>query len=532
MANAADDGRRLKLSVFLIKPRYADVPDFMSYGGLSTISIQTGRYKGTLAFKGGFRSTPSWVSLFEEVPGFDATKMFNTGTKAIYVIEVDGRWFCFTFGHARHLILEEAIERNFGLLVALNLGAPDAIKAIDKTNISHVALQSREQAGRDVAMDGFEFNTDIDLLKAMTAKGEKIEGKGQETYSGRDSVTINTHVSLDTFPDIARRLFRAFRSTRYKSRYPWFDKITEERDPAIIADLDDALVTGVRAKAFTKIWLAVPEVLDWGDIEGFSFKPAHSGGDARRAGPVVYQDLDIEEWLRAAKIDDELTLDHLRKRRVFLLYKDGRDPTSWRIYRCLNAEIDLRSKKYILNDGDWYDVDRDYVAEVNAFYINLASSTLSLPRFGGNAEPQYLEDFKPEKLGFAYMDRKEVMIGGSRSRVEFCDLFSKANDIVHVKRYGGSSVLSHLFNQAIVSADCFLNEPTFRAAVNKFLPTEYRLQNTNAAPDPSSYTICFAIMSKERGPLELPFFSKVSLRHAVKSLRRMGFKATKLKIER
>src|SRR5271155_961430 len=84
----------------------------------------------------------------------------------------------------------------------------------------------------------------------------------------------------------------------------------------------------------------------------------------------------------------------------------------------------------------------------------------------------------PEKLGFAYMDRKEVMIGGSRSRVEFCDLFSKAKDIVHVKRYGGSSVLSHLFNQAIVSADCFLNEPSFRADVNKFLPTAYRLPNT------------------------------------------------------
>ena len=29
-------------------------------------------------------------------------------------------------------------------------------------------------------MDGFEFNTDIDLLKAMTAKGEKIEGEDQE----------------------------------------------------------------------------------------------------------------------------------------------------------------------------------------------------------------------------------------------------------------------------------------------------------------------------------------------------------------
>jgi hypothetical protein len=63
-----------------------------------------------------------------------------------------------------------------------------------------------------------------------------------------------------------------------------------------------------------------------------------------------------------------------------------------------------------------------------------------LPPFRDETEPKYLAEFKPEKLGFAYMDRKKVMIGGSRSRVEFCDLYSKAKDIVHVKRYGGSSV--------------------------------------------------------------------------------------------
>jgi uncharacterized protein (TIGR04141 family) len=349
------------------------------------------------------------------------------------------------------LISEEAIERNFGLLVALNLGAPDAIKAIDKTNISNVALQSREQAGRD---------------------------------------------------------------------------------PAITGELDEALVAGILSKSFTKIWLAIPEVLQWEDIEGFAFRINRSGFDDRKAGPVVYQDLDIEEWLRVTKLGDDLTLDHLKKRKIFIVYKDGREPTPWRIYRCLNAEIDLRRKKYILNDGDWYDVDRDFVSEINAFYDGVPTSAVALPPFGGKTEPKYLEYFKPEKLDFAYMDRKEVMVGGGHSRVEFCDLFSKANDIVHVKRYGGSSVLSHLFNQAVVSADCFLNEPAFRAGVNRFLPSAYKLPNTSISPVPSKYTVCFAIMSKESGPLELPFFSKVSLRYAVKNLRRLGFKVTKLKIDR
>ena len=127
---------------------------------------------------------------------------------------------------------------------------------------------------------------------------------------------------------------------------------------------------------------------------------------------------------------------------------------------------------------------------------------------------------------------KEIMIGGGRSRVEFCDLFSKDGQIVHVKRYGGSAVLSHLFNQAVVSADCFINEPTFRSELNSLLPVGYRLADHTSVPNASNYTVCLAIMSKEPGGLELPFFSKVSLKYAVRALRRMGFKVAKLKIDR
>jgi uncharacterized protein (TIGR04141 family) len=121
---------------------------------------------------------------------------------------------------------------------------------------------------------------------------------------------------------------------------------------------------------------------------------------------------------------------------------------------------------------------------------------------------------------------------GGKSRVEFCDLYSKNKDIIHVKQYGGSSLLSHLFSQAVVSADCFLHEIAFRQDVNGLLPPGFKFADPTKAPTPSAYTVCVAIMSKVPGPLEIPFFSKVSLKHAVKSLQKMNFNVTKLKIER
>jgi uncharacterized protein (TIGR04141 family) len=66
---------------------------------------------------------------------------------------------------------------------------------------------------------------------------------------------------------------------------------------------------------------------------------------------------------------------------------------------------------------------------------------------------------------------------------------------------------------------------------HRLLPVGFKLSDTSLAPVAKQHTVCLAVMSKVKGPLEIPFFSKVSLKHAVKALRKMDFKVTKLKIE-
>ncbi len=83
-----------------------------------------------------------------------------------------------------------------------------------------------------------------------------------------------------------------------------------------------------------------------------------------------------------------------------------------------------------------------------------------------------------------------------------------------------------------MSAECLLYEQSFRESVQAILPTGFKFSDPKKIPAANAHTVCIAIMSKVKGPLEVPFFSKVSLKHAVKALRRMEFKVTKLKIER
>jgi uncharacterized protein (TIGR04141 family) len=116
------------------------------------------------------------------------------------------------------------------------------------------------------------------------------------------------------------------------------------------------------------------------------------------------------------RIDNDLTAKQLKSKKVFVYWQDGRD-SSWSLYRCLNAEIDLSHKKYILNDGDWYNIESGYVTEVNDFYNSVPNSKIKLPAYGANTEPSYLKSVAVNLEGYALMDRQEVMIGGGRSRV-------------------------------------------------------------------------------------------------------------------
>ena len=217
---------------------------------------------------------------------------------------------------------------------------------------------------------------------------------------------------------------------------------------------------------------------------------------------------------------------------VFMYWTDDRPPKPWKVYRCLNAEIDFEGKKYVLNDGAWYHIARKYVTEVNQFYDSVTNSPHALPPYGAMKEPEYLRSVTANDHSYALMDRKLIPYGGGRSKVEFCDLLSKDGDIIHVKKYAGSSVLSHLFQQALVSGDSFLHDEEFRNKLNKELPKSFKLRNTKATPSTKNYRICLAIMSDKPGALDLPFFSKVSLKYAVKQLRKFGYQVSKLKISR
>lgn len=94
---------------------------------------------------------------------------------------------------------------------------------------------------------------------------------------------------------------------------------------------------------------------------------------------------------------------------------------------------------------------------------------------------------------------------------------------MHVKLYRSSGTLSHLFAQGSVAAETFVKDEAFRQRLNHKLPAQIKLKNAADRPDVESNRIVYAVATNKSIPDELPFFSKVTLRNAVKNLRALGY---------
>jgi uncharacterized protein (TIGR04141 family) len=100
----------------------------------------------------------------------------------------------------------------------------------------------------------------------------------------------------------------------------------------------------------------------------------------------------------------------------------------------------------------------------NAFFKAIPRYDCELPEYDDSSERAYCARVSDElSRRFALMDQKTIRIGGAHGRVDFCNLFTATKDLIHVKRYGASSVLSHLFSQAAISGEAFRADPEFRA---------------------------------------------------------------------
>ncbi|CEA00834.1 hypothetical protein BN1049_00187 [Pseudomonas saudimassiliensis] len=469
------------------------------------------------------RSEPKWSKLFNDVDGIDPNIFRSESVRGLLVVNIENRIFAFTFGHGRSMLKSFMVERGFGLRVTLNLGDSDQIKSIDKSTLEKVSLNTRSQTSKNTNVNDFDFEFDQEILKSICAVVEDNDSESSEVVSGCDSVSINTEIELDKFPELAKRLLVAYRDDKYQEKYPWVDFIQFVADPSLLQELNEEMANLLNEEKYDDVWISPPEVIDYNDFSGFVYKIKNG------QSPCLHGELDLSSYIAESKPRKPITIDSLKRREIYKFNAEEKNIGGWPVFHCMNCELTLNDETYILNDGKWYRIDSEFSEAVNNFFNSLDKCRIEFPPYNGMKEGEYLRKISDGE-NFALLDQQWIHPKGTGNRLEFCDLLSQCDAFIHVKKYGSSSVLSHLFSQASVATDFLMNDPSVQEQVNKHLEETYLSVNFNSEDSPRKYRIVLAIMQKNAGDLHLPFFSKVNLRHHARRLINMGFKVELAKI--
>jgi uncharacterized protein (TIGR04141 family) len=515
----------MKLNIFLIKEDVVDFQDVIQAGIEYPIDNDSSFYTEESVSR-----QPQW---FREFFGdtfqlaLNPIRLFSSSAKGVFVkrIILGGnieRIFALTFGYGRYQINQEAIEERFGLKVVLNIVDPKNLRSIDKTTLGSNPKQSKEQISKAGETSSFGIDVEQDLINAVT--GKSTDTRLGKTIYGKDSLSASVDIDINEIDDFLNLCFEIYNRETYRENFDWIDQIKNIRNTSVLVSLNNSLIERINENELRGIWMAVPEVVDWIDFSGFKY--------SRSKNAQIHQDLDLQEFLNSMN-NQNISIDLLKSKGVYFVSARNEDITeNWSAFRCIYAELTIDNKLFILYNGKWFEISNNFTETVIEDFASIPDSNIDFPEFTHANEGDYNTFLQENIIDSCCMDRQVIIHGGGHSSIEFCDLLTLTKKIIHVKMYSGSSQLSHLFSQGVVSAELFLQDREFRRKLNEKLPERFLIPDIDDRPVATEYEIIYAIISKSANALEIPFFSKVTFRNARRRLNGYGYKVSKKKVVR
>lgn len=486
---------------------------------------------------------PRWAPFLRSGFGAGLTLSPVQSPSALLLVRVRIRrrdaYFAFTFGlAARFLLRGDVVVRGYGLRTALNLMYPGAAESTDQARVRSVdakrrgprTTRSRTQATTAAEFEVFDVDRFRDIVSAATGVPHDAERWGRRV-SGGDALSLDLDVAFERVGQLCREIETAHNRHDYRKNFGWIDDIKPVTDPELRERLQQATITSMLATGGS-LDLAPPEVIDWERASSFHY---HFDRRGRTTPAVTHPDLRLADYLTGIRyhgLDAGVDVDTLRQRRIDAVDASGAVVHSWPVWKCLVGEVQLDGITYVLDEGEFFSVRTDYIAELNSF-INAIERHVALPSTTRTTEErQYNLDAAAANPRLLVMDRQNVAIPRRTTPVEICDLLSDERELIHVKRHLGSSDLSHLFAQGYVSAELLQSNAEFRQRASEKVdevaagrPGFGFLSSPSLAPQ--DFTVVFAVVAawNGRGPVDaLPFFSKVNLRRCAEDLRVRGFR--------
>jgi len=444
--------------------------------------------------------TPIWLrevrTLFD-VPG----AILTSSAAGVLVFRLADRLFASTFAHGWMYLDDHRFEGDFGLRAAIN--------ALDDA---------------------------LDLIRKIS--GRTRDDSSANAMTGARSLRVTGEFGLADLPTLAAEALDYYESVAYQqTQFAILDSVMPVADRELSELLDDLAAASIR-DGLQQFELGLPIGFD---DQTVSYK--FMGPGLRGSHP----DLLLRHYAEAMgpRLAD-LTVETLRAHKIVAMFDDDNRPdVKWSVRSSLVGSLVHEHERYAVNEGEWYRIEQGFKDAIEAGFLELIEDWEHPPEplrrlyspdgEEGRYEPEAAYNARfAEASGFILLDRALIRIPGvERSDFESCDILDVAGKrFLHVKKSSRrSSVLSHFFKQGANSARLF---STFEPAWEHLRDLVEARAGAQAAEDldaaclddrPWRVEFIIADTPRENGAFNIPFFSKVSLRDEVRTLRAMRYEA-------
>ncbi|WKX02757.1 DUF6119 family protein [Candidatus Mycoplasma mahonii] len=369
-------------------------------------------------------------------------KKYVSKLKAIIFKKIDNRYFSISIGNTSELINYEYFEDNFGIKSIINHS-----KSLNK-EIKINLLSSKNKVSGDNLMQGknkytdfnnYRFKKIYDNLKSMKIKYTLFEKTGSVMYLN-DGIRIainndyNPSEITNCIEDFIKEYFlNDSKKSLYKKDFDFLD---------FYQNVDNDMEN--------KLWNIVKKQLKGNEYKGLIAWPTFE--DTNHA--YFHLDKLKEQFYDLSnKLIKEANIVKGRTQIENMIVHSMDDGSSGdsslshkKLKYLLSTEQELNGEFYILNEGKWLLVNKDYKDEVNEKYKSIATSKIKFPNWPSKEhESEYNTRVASEKL-WINIDKKMVQFG-NLEKLEIADLLIKNKTLIAVKALHNSASISHLVAQ-------------------------------------------------------------------------------------
>lgn len=461
------------------------------------------------------------------------------------------RWVAWTFGTASRALRRGNLDPRFGLIAVLNLmvlplldlerpsdgsavrSRGPQLREIRYRTTAPYVQQTGHRAARDIPVDGFRVDRSSDLIATVGGRGADPALTTSTVLGGRSlrfRAAVRNIADLIELSEIAVDRSRA---VDYREAFSWIDNIKFVDDEELIAELRADLVGILTQHPDSPSVDAVlpDDLIEAGEDRSIRYILfPHERGTGQ--GRITLATTAIATLLGrftdpSAALDAELRF----------LDESNQLIGTATVVECLSANMRFADKEFIAYDGDFYEVDSDFVGRINEEVMRIPKSSLSYPPYHGETEPRYNSMVgRDYPRDFIELDRALIEMPGEYG-VEASDLVAASGALIHVKRKGKSSTLSHLFLQAANSCELLRRAPEAWDQVRMMMEQRARDPVTAARATAAQATaqqhreaveVVFGFLGdwRDRSVVNLPLFSRISLVNETRRIANLGFRAT------